>query len=150
MVLEQHVIFVELTGRNHEIKTKFGNYFFNKLQLQCILKFPFFVAHSIKGMIATRNSFPRFVSEYSTLGGISLNACLDRMSSFCNSFSMDAKVEGPIPFSSSNKSLYLREPWLPISFTSSRLHFLPIVSIISSNGHKQTAFWKRNEYEMII
>jgi len=62
-------------------KILFG-YFFNKLQLQCILKLPFFVAHFSKGMIAVRNSFPRFVRVYSTRGGISLNASREIMSSF--------------------------------------------------------------------
>jgi len=104
---------------------------------QCATTEPFLDdAHSNNGMIDLRSSAPSLLKEYSTRGGISLNDCLSINPDFCSSFNVSASVFGLISFSSCISSLYLILLWLPISLTTSKAHFLLMMSITPSNGHK--------------
>ena len=66
-----------------------------------------FLIHCNKLMIDSTNSWPFEVSLYSTLGGISLYACLCNTPPFSNSFSLRARVLLLKPFSRCLNSLYL-------------------------------------------
>ena len=96
--------------------------------------------HSCNGINATKNSLPFFDIEYSTLGGISLNNFLFISPSFSNFFKDDASVEGLIPSSLSNKSLYRIFFCLAVCSRINKFHFLLTISKRSLSAHKHNLF----------
>jgi hypothetical protein len=71
------------------------------------LVFDHFLIHCNRLITDSTNSCPLLVSLYSTLGGISLYACLSNMPAFSNSFNLRARVLLLKPFNNCLNSLYL-------------------------------------------
>ena len=86
------------------------------------------------------NSFPFLVSEYSTLGGISLNLVLEISSKFCNSFNCFDSILGLIGFKFLISSLNLFFLFRLNSLNITKVHFLLIWLSVFVIGHFLSIF----------
>ena len=113
-----------------------GGHFVHRSLFTCSL----FAVHSRRGIIDFLSSTPSFVSEYSTLGGISAKDSRLIKPSVWSSFRVSDRVFGLMPFRVSIIWLNLSFPLLPKVLMISSAHFLLIMSIMPFSGHRQVWF----------
>jgi hypothetical protein len=89
-------------------------------------------------MMILYNCRPSSVREYSTLGGISLNAYLDIRPLDSRVLRVLERTVGVTCLSSSFKIVNLIRLWFPISLTTRSAHFLDMISTTSCSGQKKT------------